>query len=169
MRRFILAALLGLPAPALATQPHHPGPAVVMRMTVEFDYALRNRLADRDGFWFATYELRGHAFPNDPALPALDLFCIGGAWGMEKELGGEEAMCRLSGDSGLLFGRVVDVKDTGGHTTLEFSLYGGRGMFGGFGGRGSAHRMLDFTGERPTGRGTMLLRLALAPSATGAE
>ncbi len=169
MRGLVFAVLLSLAAPSMAGASRNEAPEVVRRMTAEFDYALRNRLVDRDGFWFATYELRGHAFPNDGAAQALDLSCIGAAWGNERDIAGEEALCRLSGDAGALFARLVEIRDTRSETVLDFSLHGGRGVFAGLGGRATAQRALDFTGERPTGRGMMLLRLSLSPTAVEGE
>jgi hypothetical protein len=169
MRTELFAALLALQVTAAAAHPPHHAPAIVQRMTAEFDYALRNRLVDRDAFWFATYELRGHAFPNDGTVPAFDLSCVGASWGNEQDIIGEEAMCRLSGEAGVIFARLTDIKDMRGETVLEFSLNGGRGVFAGLGGRATAHRALDLSGERPTGRGTMLLRLALVATAVEGE
>ncbi|WP_291298664.1 hypothetical protein [Elioraea sp.] len=144
-------------------------PAVV-RMTGEFDYALRNRIEDRDGFWFATYEIKGHAFPNDRSLPTFTLSCLGAAWGAGSVLGGEEAMCRFAnGQAAALFARVVSAAGTAGETQLGFQLSAGRGLFAGYGGTGSALRAMDFSGERPTGKGSMAVRLVLAPSVAEGE
>lgn len=138
---------------------------VVVRMTGEFDYALRNRIEDRDGFWFATYEITGHAFPNDRSMAALTLSCLGAAWGMGAMLGGEETLCRFAdGPAALLFARVVEAEGPAGATRLRFHVHGGRGLFAGYGGSATAERAMDFSGERPTGKGSMALRLVLVPS-----
>jgi hypothetical protein len=139
-------------------------------MTGEFDYALRNRLEDRDGFWFATYEITGHAFPNHAALPSFTLSCLGAAWGAGKDLAGEESLCRLAdGPAAALFARVIAVEGTAAGAELRFALSGGRGLFAGYGGSGTAERAMDFSGERPTGKGSMVLRLVLAPSVMEGE
>jgi len=165
MRRLVLLAF----AAAFAAPPHAQGETIVRRMTAEFDYALRNRIEDRDGFWFATFELRGHAFPNDKADRSFALACIGAAWGHGASLAGEEAVCRLSDDAGVVFGRVRAVDGSAEAATLALDLHGGRGSFAGHAGRGTAERAMDLSGERPSGRGRMTLRLALAPSDNGGE
>lgn len=143
---------------------------VVVRMTGEFDYALRNRLEDRDGFWFATYEIAGHAFPNHAALPSFTLSCLGAAWGAGGALGGEEGVCRFAdGSAAALFARIVAAEGTAAGAQLRFVLSAGRGLFAGYGGSATAERAIDFTGERPTGKGSMTLRLVLAPSVMEGE
>jgi hypothetical protein len=157
----ILALCIGT---ATAAEP------VVVRMTAGFDYALRNRIEDRDGFWFATYEMTGHAYPNNGALPALTLTCLGAAWGAGNGLRGEEAVCRFAdGPAAALFARVVEVEGTAGDAQLRVQLSAGRGLFAGYGGTGSLHREMDFSGERPTGKGSMTLRLVLVPSVAEGE
>jgi hypothetical protein len=165
MKRAFAAALLSaLTAGQAVSEP------VVVRMTAGFDYALRNRLEDRNGFWFATYEITGDAFFNDGSLPSLSLSCLGAAWGAGNVLGGEEAACRLSdGPAAALFARVIAVDGTSGDAQLRFHLHGGRGRFAGYGGTGTAHRAIDFTGERPTGKGSMSMRLVLVPSVAEEE
>jgi hypothetical protein len=131
---------------------------------------LRNRIEDRDRFWFATYEITGHAFPNGGSLPSLTLTCLGAAWGAGSALGGEEAMCRFAdGPAAAPFARVVVAEGTAGDAQLRFTLSAGRGLFAGYGGTGSAHRAMDFSGERPTGKGSMALRLVLVPSVAEGE
>jgi hypothetical protein len=165
MRPLFVPAL----AAALAAAPEASGETIVRRMTAECEYAVRNRIEDRDGFWFATFALRGHAFPNERADRSFALACIGAAWGNGGALGGEEAVCRLADDQGVLFGRVRGTDGTATAATLALDIYGGRGSFAGYAGSASAERAMDLTGERPSGRGLMTLRLALAPSANGGE
>lgn len=163
----ILVPLLAASAGAVAGDV--PPEALVQRMTAEFSYAIRNRLADRDGFWFATYELRGHAFPNDVPDRALGLACIGAAWGFDDQLGGEETVCRLGDELGTLFGRARQAGGTAGATLLQLDLYGGRGEYRGYAGLGTIDRAMDLSGERPSGRGEMTLRLSLVPAINEGE
>jgi hypothetical protein len=158
----ILGVLLAMQGAAAA------GPAV-HRMTAEFDYALRNRLEDRDGFWFATFELRGHVFPNDAPERTLDLDCIGAAWGFAASLGGEETMCRLAEGATVLHARLRSAEGTAREAVLGFELHGGRGAYAGYAGRATAHRVMDLSGERPTGRGSLSLRLVLEPAINEGE
>lgn len=157
-----LAAALAAPPPALAD-------TVVQRMTAEFSYSLRNRLEDRDGYWFATFEMRGHAFPNERSDQALALSCVGAAWGFDASLGGEETLCRLAEGTSVLYARLRSAEGTASEAALAFELHGGRGTYAGYVGRATAHRAMDLTGERPTGRGTLSLRLVLVPAMNGGE
>lgn len=52
MRRFVMLACLATIPPSVPL----PGFAEIVTrdLTAEFSYAIRDRLADRDGFWFAT-------------------------------------------------------------------------------------------------------------------
>lgn len=169
MRRIGILVVFAAVAGPLPVLPPALAETVVQRMTAEFSYALRNRLEDRDGFWFVTYELRGHAFPNDRADHSLALSCIGSAWGFDHRHGGEEALCRLSGGTDLLFARLRRAEGDAEQAGLTFELYGGRGVYGGYVGWASGLREMDLSGERPTGRGSMALRLALQPAPNGAE
>lgn len=166
----LIAAFLVLAgAPTTQGLPVAGGDVSIQRMTAEFSYALRNRLEDRDGFWFATYELRGHAFPNDRAERSFALACIGSAWGFDHRLGGEEGVCRLTDGADVLFARLRAVEGDVAEVSLAFEIHGGRGAYGGTVGRASGLREMDLSGERPTGRGSMMLRLALHPAPNGAE
>jgi hypothetical protein len=168
-RAGLIQALVLLAAVPAAGAAHAAAEVTVQRMTAEFSYALRNRLEDRDGFWFATYELRGHAFPNDRAERSFALACIGAAWGFDHRLGGEEGVCRLSDGADVLFARLRAAEGDVGEVSLAFEIHGGRGAYGGKVGQASGLRAMDLSGERPTGRGSMMLRLALHPAPNGAE
>jgi len=166
----LIAALIMLAGvPPANGQPATGGDVTIQRLTAEFSYALRNRLEDRDGFWFATYELRGHAFPNDRAEGSFALACIGSAWGFDHRLGGEEGVCRLADNADVLFARLRSAEGDVAEASLAFEIHGGRGAYAGQVGRASGLRGMDLSGERPTGRGSMTLRLALHPAPNGAE
>jgi hypothetical protein len=167
--RFV-TVLVAMLSPSVATGEQAASHRSVHRMTASFDYALRNRLEDRDGFWFLTYEVRGHAFGNDSSLPSLTLTCVGSAWGHGERLGGEDGLCRLA-DGGLnvLFARVLDAEGSIDDAALAFTLHGGRGQFAGYAGTATVRRGMDLSGERPTGKGSMQIRLVLDPLRNAAE
>ncbi len=159
-------AALGIAAPQHAISAE----ILVVRMTASVEYALRNRMQDRDGFWFVTYELTGHAFPNGSDSVAYDLTCFGASWGADAALGGEEAMCRLGeGGAPVLFARSTLVEGTASAALIRFSLYGGRGRFAGLHGTMTIERGMDLSGERPSGRTGLILRLAMNARDNAAE
>lgn len=161
-----LLAAIAIAAPGQAV----PAEPVVLRMTASVEYALRNRMQDTYGFWFVTYELRGHAFPNGSDSIAYDLSCVGASWGIDASLGGEEAMCRLGEDGApVLFARSNQADGGSRAALLRFELYGGRGRFAGLEGTMTMDRGMDLSGERPTGRAGLMLRLAMMARGNGAE
>ncbi|WP_144186871.1 hypothetical protein [Elioraea rosea] len=167
--RTLYAAALAVLATAAAS-PALPAETLVLRMTASVEYALRNRMQDSDGFWFATYELKGHAFPNGSDSIAYDLSCVGASWGIDASLGGEEAMCRLGEDGApVLFARGSAVDGRARTALLRFELYGGRGRFAGLDGTMTMERGMDLSGERPTGRAGLMLRLAMVARDRAAE
>jgi hypothetical protein len=152
-----LAAALAVPPPALAE-------TIAQQLTAEFSYSLRNRIEDHDGFWFAIFELRGHAVPDERADRALALSCVGAAWGLAASLGGEETLCRLTEGTSVLYARLRSAEGTASEAALAFELQGGRGAFRGYAGEATALRAMDLTGEHPTGQGSLSLRLVLVPA-----
>lgn len=167
MRRTALPACL---AAVLAAAPMPArGETVVRDLAASFTYGIRDRVADRDGSWFATYALSGEALPIGPAEGPLALSCIGSAWGFGVALSGERAICRLAHGADLLFARAIAVQGTAGETSLQMELEGGRGVFSGYAGRASIERVMDLGGAPPDGRGSMTLRLVLMPAINEGE